>query len=532
VPNALGTHLIACAIAIASMGTSPAHAANEKAAPLPSQTLAIDDREVRWDTRTLSLDDAIAAIDADENLKPYRDLIIDRAGRASLSPRFIRALLRTSNALEAIDRSDAESAHFTIAASISSATRLYYMGKARAQASADPASSVNTISEAERVRLNELDAHGLSAIAQTLVAGENAMERLASEYATLFGKPGRDAQEEVRRTDSIRINGIAEVAPASAPANFLRLPWLVGQKNWRFGGLHSNDGSCPSQACASPRSSIDFYHLLRGWGEDVSAGRVLSAHEGVVTVFSGCNLRVTHPSGWATNYYHLSGIRVATGQSVYAGQWLSNYANTEAQAICEGGRSGGPHVHVTLIANGNHVSLDQTEFSGWRVNATGVIQDYDSDCSRMMLSRNGFNACPHGPSKLPITPWTMHTLPVTMPSNNRCAFDIDGNGAADPNTDGLLLLRYLHGFRGNSLISGAIGAGAARSTGDAVASFIASRDYDLNVDNRTTAATDGILFHRLLRGYTGFALTRAVDTFPDYLIGGSDQIIEYATSCR
>jgi hypothetical protein len=149
----------------------------------------------------------------------------------------------------------------------------------------------------------------------------------------------------------------------------------------------------------------------------------------------------------------------------------------------------------------------------------------------MNLSRGGYSACPFAPTK-PTTPWTMHTLPATMPSNNRCAFDIDGNGAADPNTDGLLLLRYAQGIRGNALVAGAIGAGATRTSGDAIASFIGARDYDLNVDNRFTAPTDGLLFLRLLRGVTGFPLTQAVDTFPDYLIGGYWQIVEYVKGCR
>ena len=38
-------------------------------------------------------------------------------------------------------------------------------------------------------------------------------------------------------------------------------------------------------------------------------------------------------------------------------------------------------------------------------------------------------------------------------------FDIDGNGVAQPLTDGLLLLRYLFGLRGEALVNGAVGVG-------------------------------------------------------------------------
>ena len=43
--------------------------------------------------------------------------------------------------------------------------------------------------------------------------------------------------------------------------------------------------------------------------------------------------------------------------------------------------------------------------------------------------------------------------------------DIDGDGESKPLTDGLLLIRYLFGFSGDSLISGAIGTGAERRYG-------------------------------------------------------------------
>jgi hypothetical protein len=42
--------------------------------------------------------------------------------------------------------------------------------------------------------------------------------------------------------------------------------------------------------------------------------------------------------------------------------------------------------------------------------------------------------------------------------------DIDGNGQADASTDGLLIIRYLFGLRGASLIAGAVGPNAIRAT--------------------------------------------------------------------
>ena len=53
--------------------------------------------------------------------------------------------------------------------------------------------------------------------------------------------------------------------------------------------------------------------------------------------------------------------------------------------------------------------------------------------------------------------------------------DIDGDGESKPLTDGLLLIRYLFGFSGDSLISGAIGSDATRNTAEAVDAYIKER---------------------------------------------------------
>lgn len=53
--------------------------------------------------------------------------------------------------------------------------------------------------------------------------------------------------------------------------------------------------------------------------------------------------------------------------------------------------------------------------------------------------------------------------------------DIDGNGQAAPLTDGLLLIRYLFGFRGDTLIAGAVGDGSVRKTAEAIEGYIKDR---------------------------------------------------------
>ena len=50
--------------------------------------------------------------------------------------------------------------------------------------------------------------------------------------------------------------------------------------------------------------------------------------------------------------------------------------------------------------------------------------------------------------------------------------DIDGDGAVAPLTDGLLLLRYLFGFRGATLVTGAVASGCTRCAAPAIESHI------------------------------------------------------------
>lgn len=57
----------------------------------------------------------------------------------------------------------------------------------------------------------------------------------------------------------------------------------------------------------------------------------------------------------------------------------------------------------------------------------------------------------------------------------RIGLDIDGDGEAKGLTDGLLLIRYLFGFEGEALISGAIGADATRRTAAEIEAYIRER---------------------------------------------------------
>jgi len=114
---------------------------------------------------------------------------------------------------------------------------------------------------------------------------------------------------------------------------------------------------------------------------------VVAAHDGTVTVFSNCFVRVTGSNGWATNYYHLDNLVVSSGDVVTRNQTIGVYANTKSQALCDGGHSTGPHVHFSLLNNGIYASLLGVELSGYTVHPGR--HSYDSNHSYMWIERNG-----------------------------------------------------------------------------------------------------------------------------------------------
>ena len=58
------------------------------------------------------------------------------------------------------------------------------------------------------------------------------------------------------------------------------------------------------------------------------------------------------------------------------------------------------------------------------------------------------------------------TNPLDGASCSQCSslFDVDCDGEVRALTDGLIIIRYLFGFTGDSLTSGALGSGASRTT--------------------------------------------------------------------
>ena len=88
------------------------------------------------------------------------------------------------------------------------------------------------------------------------------------------------------------------------------------------------------------------------------------------------------------------------------------------------------------------------------------------------------------------------------------SWDVDGNGKAEPLTDGLIVLRYLFGFTDQALVNGALASNATRGSSEAVTNFIKAHESELDIDDddQSEPLTDGLLLLRYLFGFEGSAL--------------------------
>jgi hypothetical protein len=93
--------------------------------------------------------------------------------------------------------------------------------------------------------------------------------------------------------------------------------------------------------------------------------------------------------------------------------------------------------------------------------------------------------------------------------------DADDSGALGPLTDGLLVLRHLFGFSGASLVTGTVDlAHCGRCTAGEIQTYLDSiaSQLDVDGDGESKPLTDGLLVLRYLFGFTGSTLvTGAVD---------------------
>ena len=101
------------------------------------------------------------------------------------------------------------------------------------------------------------------------------------------------------------------------------------------------------------------------------------------------------------------------------------------------------------------------------------------------------------------------TDPLNQYSCNGCFdFDIDIDDETSALTDGLLVLRYLFGFSGTTLVDETTTTSAARTGATSITSYLETHNAQLDIDgdNQVEALTDGLLLLRYLFGFEGATL--------------------------
>lgn len=97
------------------------------------------------------------------------------------------------------------------------------------------------------------------------------------------------------------------------------------------------------------------------------------------------------------------------------------------------------------------------------------------------------------------------------------SYDIDGDGKTEALTDALLIMRYLFGFRGNTLTDGAVSPNATRSSCfdtcpqgvQGIQAYIEANidSLDVDGDDNAEALSDALLIMRYYFGFRGGVLT-------------------------
>ena len=98
-------------------------------------------------------------------------------------------------------------------------------------------------------------------------------------------------------------------------------------------------------------------------------------------------------------------------------------------------------------------------------------------------------------------------------SIDRAPYDVDGNGATDPLSDGIVILRYLAGFTGSTLMDGVVDPQGARTDEASIMSHLRDIEdafLDPDGDVESKPLSDGIAVLRNLAGFSGDTLVDGV----------------------
>ncbi|WP_156087655.1 M23 family metallopeptidase [Lysobacter sp. Root667] len=366
--------LLACCIAAAMCGNAVA------AEPAAIAGLSGQDLVYSYDEMFDFDIDAYLAKRA-PHLSRYGETISHWAGYSGISPKVLIALMEQQSGVVTRKRAAADAlsrpyGKLAQGRDFSAQTREVALALREALYAQDGPNAKGPVSLARANPIQSLFARAGASESSAAYSGDSEFQQV---YAGLFNETRKAAPA------SARFAAGPDVGALAGPANgFLQFPYPRGQR-WHVGGAHTNTGSGNY-----PMSSLDM-SLGGGWGSNQSGTWVSSSAAGSFKRHSSCFAEVVHSGGWSTTYYHLMNIQYGTGASIAANTRIANPANTQAQALCNGGASTGPHEHWSLKSNGSFYHLNGVYVSGFQITAIGT--SYDTNCSRFYLTKNGTRYC-------------------------------------------------------------------------------------------------------------------------------------------
>jgi hypothetical protein len=220
---------------------------------------------------------------------------------------------------------------------------------------------------------------------------------------------------------------------------------------------------------------------------DASSGTPISTNAslGNLTISAG---PLTPPfAHWVTSY------SAAVANNVTSMTVTPTVADGTATVKVNGttATSGSASLPVTLSVGSNAVTVLVTAQNGTTskaytinvtrapgmldIDASSTATKYDALTDGLLIIRYLFGLTGTSLTTGAVGATATRTDPVAIKAyldSIRPALDIDGNGTADALTDGLLVIRYLFGLRGDALIAGAVEPLATRKTASDIAAYL------------------------------------------------------------
>ena len=232
---------------------------------------------------------------------------------------------------------------------------------------------------------------------------------------------------------------------------------------------------------------------------DATSAMVCTISSGVVSFNSmgSCILNANQPGD--NNF--LSAPQVQQTLNIGIGSQNINFGAQSTQTFAGSGVTFALNPLATA-SSGLPVTYSSTTAGVCTVDAnTGVVMIVSAGSCSIAADQAGstnFAAAPQVTQTIIINPGPMLNI------DNSAA-----NGQYDAATDGVLLLRYLLGYRDAVLVNGALGSGPALRNAAEIATHISVNlaSFDVDGDGKTLAMTDGLMIIRRLLGLSGSAVT-------------------------